>query len=389
MKPEEIKKKRKALGLSQQQLAEETGFGVASIKRWESGNSQPTEANARRLRQHLQPNPMKGFRERLSGLGIKRKFLNEIILPDWWSDSMGNEPNGLLLAAGYVADYLGVKRSELLKEDLKGFSFVSGTGSVRYKAPSNKQPVTQEREDSLRLATSISYQAAAYTGDAVIGETADLPDPDDLRKQLLNRGEHRWVSLDDLLHACWSHGIGVIHLNKRAFPTGTVKPDALAAWSGLKRVIVLIKEQHSASWLSYTLAHELGHFFHGHIPEGDFYLDQSLQAERIGKEEQEADDYAMRLLTGEPDLGIYIPYRPKSADLAERARHYSRRYRVAPGVVALNYGMSTGNWGIANGAVRIVDENRKALRLVQEYRDQQLDWDALSEERREWIRRIS
>lgn len=48
--PDEIVDRRRRLGLTQQELADLTGLGVASIRRWEAGVGTQTVANDRALR---------------------------------------------------------------------------------------------------------------------------------------------------------------------------------------------------------------------------------------------------------------------------------------------------------------------------------------------------
>ena len=47
-------------------------------------------------------NPMKRLRSRLSTAGVKRRFLDKVVLPSWWADSIAATPGGLREAAGYI-----------------------------------------------------------------------------------------------------------------------------------------------------------------------------------------------------------------------------------------------------------------------------------------------
>ena len=50
MSPEQIIRARKKLGMTQEQLAAASGFGIASIRRWETGATVPNASSDRLLR---------------------------------------------------------------------------------------------------------------------------------------------------------------------------------------------------------------------------------------------------------------------------------------------------------------------------------------------------
>jgi hypothetical protein len=47
-------------------------------------------------------NPMRPLLSRLFTAGVKRKFLDKVVLPSWWEDSISATPGGLREAAGYI-----------------------------------------------------------------------------------------------------------------------------------------------------------------------------------------------------------------------------------------------------------------------------------------------
>ena len=57
---------------------------------------------------------MKELRSRLSKAGVKRKFLNEVVLPGWWEDSIALSPGGFREATAYVCSFLGYSLKSLL-----------------------------------------------------------------------------------------------------------------------------------------------------------------------------------------------------------------------------------------------------------------------------------
>ena len=59
---------------------------------------------------------MKTLRVRLSAAGVKRKFLNEVVLPSWWEDSLAASRGGFREAASYICAHLGFSLKSLLDE---------------------------------------------------------------------------------------------------------------------------------------------------------------------------------------------------------------------------------------------------------------------------------
>jgi hypothetical protein len=192
------------------------------------------------------------------------------------------------------------------------------------------------------------------------------------------------VTLEDLLNYCWEIGIPVVHTSK--FPIGTRKPDGMAVCSQDGRpVIVLCKDSQRPAWLVFILAHELGHIALGHVPKGGAVVDGNLEAASGEEEERQANEFASVLLTGKPDLGLSFHGPLQAGMLARKAQEFARRYRISPGVAALNWGFNTGNWPVANGAVKILEGTQNALEIIRRSAASGLDWDSLSEDTTEWL----
>ena len=77
---------------------------------------------------------MKTLRGRLSQAGVPRAFLNKVVLPEWWKDSLAATPGGFREAASFVCARLGYSLASLL--DPSEPLVFSGRGAVRYKKAS-------------------------------------------------------------------------------------------------------------------------------------------------------------------------------------------------------------------------------------------------------------
>lgn len=326
-------------------------------------------------------NPMKVLRARLSAVGVKPQFLNKVVLPSWWEDSIAATPGGLREAAGYICAHLGYSLSSLLDEN-QDLAFVP-TEAVKYK---KAKGVTS---DDVSLATHFA-QGVARSVAAVMADTpsaATVPFPEEWRKTLLALSDKPWVCLRHILDAAWGLGIPVIHLKN--LPKSAKKPDALTTMVGERPVIVVLNARKSPSWIAFIVAHELGHIHHKHLKPGQTLVDEKIDKTSDAKEESEANDFAASLLTGHSDLGLNSTRSMGIPQLVAAAATFGKSYRIAPGVAALNYGFTTGKWSVANGAVSLLEKNDDAAVHLNEAIKEHLDLGAVSEDMREWITRAT
>ena len=312
----------------------------------------------------------------LSELGFKRGYLNDTVLPSWWVPEVVNTRNGFLETAMLIHRRTGLPLAPLFSGRAEA---ATAQPNVRFK---KSKGVT---EDAVRTAHLIARQVAeAVASNTLPPISANLPSAAELHSQLKERGHQPWVTLEDLLNYCWEIGIPVVHTSK--FPTGTRKPDGMAVCSQDGRpVIVLCKESQRPAWLVFILAHELGHIALGHVPKGGAVVDGNLEAASGEEEERQANEFASVLLTGKPGLGLSSHGPLKAGELARAAQDFARRYRISPGVAALNWGFNTENWPVANGAVKILEGTQNALEIIRRSAASGLDWDSLSEDTTEWL----
>lgn len=324
---------------------------------------------------------MKALRTRLSAAGVKPKFLNKVVLPSWWEDSIATTAGGLREAASYICAHLGYSLSSLLDERQE-LAFAH-TGAVKYK---KAKGVT---DDDVTLATHYALGVARAVAAAMTDVTAAVavPSPEEWRKNLLALSDKPWVCLRHILQAAWELGIPVIHLKN--LPEGAKKPDALTTMVGDRPVIVVLNARKSPSWIAFIVAHELGHIHHKHLKPGQTLVDEKIDAKADEKDEAQANDFAARLLTGRPDLGLSSTRSMGIPQLAAAAATFGKSYRIAPGVAALNYGFTTGEWPLAIGALSQLESGDDAAKDLHKAMKEHLDLDELSDDSREWITRAT
>ncbi len=322
-------------------------------------------------------NPMKQLRARLSKAGVKRKFLDGTVLPSWWDDSIAESPGGFREGASFVCARLGFSLASLLDEEREP-AFIRGDG-VKYK----KAKGVSESDVCLATHYALGVARAVAAAFAEQAPVQAIPLPEEWRAELLARSDRPWVCLRHILDASWSLGIPVIHL--RNLPSGAKRPDALTTMVGNRPVIVVLNQRKSPSWIAFIVAHELGHVHLQHLKPGQTLVDEKIDKTSDERDEAEANDFAVRLLTGFPDLGLSSTRSLGISQLAAAAKSFGNSYRIAPGVAALNYGFTTGEWSLANGAVSQLEKTDDAATYLKAALETHLDPDALSEDSMDWI----
>ena len=324
---------------------------------------------------------MKDLRSRLAEAGVNRKFLDRVVLPEWWEDSLAATQGGLREAAGYICAHLGFSLHSLLDHSQK-LAFAH-TGAVKYK----KTKGVTKSDVTLTTHFALGVARAAASAYADLPAAQPVPAPEELRNHLLNQSGCKWIQLEHILKAAWEMGIPVLHL--RNMPDGAKKPDALTTMVGDRPVIVVFSGRKSPSWVAFIVAHELGHIHHNHIKPGQTLVDEKIQPESEEKEELQANDFSSRLLTGQSDLGLHSNRNLRTQQLATAVTNFGEKYRIAPGIAALNYGFTTSSWATANGAVTLLEKNEDAAVCLAKAMSDHLTPDDVTKESWEWLARAT
>ena len=255
-------------------------------------------------------------------------------------------------------------------------------GVCKYK----KQAGTTE--DELLLARVIATRAAQLASAAMDRPSDPLPTSGDLRSKILEQAP--WVGLEQLLDYCWTIGLPVLHVNN--FPSDAKKkPMGFTLRVNGRPAVVLCVEKTQPAWQLFILAHELGHLHHGHVPENGSLLDETVHENVRDSEEDQADRYAIELLTGNAETCIPPGRWPKAERLAQLAREFGLRNHVDPGHVILNWAHNEGSsfWAIAIAALKLLNPDADAVSMIGERMAANLDWEKLPEDSSEFLMRIT
>jgi hypothetical protein len=104
-------------------------------------------------------------------------------------------------------------------------------------------------------------------------------------------------------------------------------------------------------------------------------------------EEQDADRFALELLTGRPDPTVDTATRSyTAASLATAVLETGPQVQIEPGTLALCFGFATGNWPVVNAAMhRIYSAPQPVWREVNRVALRELDFALIPEDAQHYV----
>lgn len=306
------------------------------------------------------------FRKRLKTVGLSDPAI-DAAWPDWWSDDADPSSSARLELRFSVARKLGLDARSVLDED--GIPRFIWKDEARFKHLAGESDSERAAISSFGRSIGALLTAGSSPGQfALNGTTAAA-----LRSAVLS--SQPYVRLVDLLSLSWSAGIPVAHL--RIFPAVRKRMAAMAVAVGERRAVLLAKDSMYPPHTAFYLGHELGHIALGHVLTNAAIVDMEadvLSTRSEDTEEYEADRFALELLTGRADLQLVPTGSYNAPGLAQIALRVSSELHIEPGTLALCFGYSTGNWAVANSAMRFIyDQARPVWNEVNRVTMTQLD----------------
>lgn len=297
---------------------------------------------------------MKDLYDRLKDVGFDAQFVRDRVLPEWWEDPCAEEPANRSMAEMAISRMLGFPLAQL--HDRQATLALPAISSPRLKR--------NRGIDARDLLPSILL--AERTAQATLPELAPPPpfcgrsSAVEIRRAILSN--HRCVDLKSLLDFAWKVGIVVLHLV--ALPKSR-KFSGMAMFCDTTPVVVLALGSDSPPWLTFHLAHELGHIFLGHVSEGSQPLaDSNIDQLDQDDDEKAADAFAFTLLTGVPSIHFKQVYGLTANKLATAAQAFANKRQIDAGTVALTYGRNANRMAVAQAALKILGLDQGARRLI-------------------------
>lgn len=315
--------------------------------------------------------------DRLATIGFPKKFVQQKILPDWWTDEVDETPGVLTEGALYISRRLNLDMQSLLDNKPR----------LKFKTPYQPKFKLTVETDTERLI--IPHLISARIAEMVAYACKKPYQPLDsvsvsaIRQDIL--ACQNSVNLQGFLNYCWGRGLPVIHFDE--FPPKVHKFDGMVGYFYDRPVILLSLKAKSPSRLLFIAAHELGHILKGHLNQEKLLIDEKISLESIDTEEVEANEVAGELLLGAADKDYSRPQDYTGQQLAHYAQEISSRDRVDAGVVARNYGWHKKQpyYRFVETAMKILEPDANAPQAINRYLEQNLDWEKLGDENQDYL----
>jgi hypothetical protein len=307
--------------------------------------------------------------------------------PEWWSDEALGSPSAEAELRFTLARNLGLSATALLHEEPR---FV-WRGQATFKRS------TLDSDQDEAVLTSFGHTVGRLVAAAASMPYLGVPAIAAARRAILNI--ERFVSLGSLMSLCWGIGLPIVY--QHVFPLAAKRMDAMTVSVQGRPVILLARKTDAPAFLSFTIAHELGHIASGHLTAGHSIIDIGNAEALFGAgedpfysssddEEGAANAFAFELLTGDPAFSVTTEaahFNP--GQVAQAVLDASSTFAVDPGLLALSLGHSTGDWASVYTAMRQLGlrDNELAERInVLALRE--LDLERLGAEGRSFLLRV-
>jgi len=326
------------------------------------------------------------LRKRLKKVGLSDLAINAA-WPAWWSDEADASTSAKAELRFSIARKLGLNPHSLLEDEQEPV-FI-WRDEARFKHLAHESESEKSAITSFGAALGRVLISAQSNWSSILGTSAQ-----DLRNTILH--SQPYVRLIDLISLCWSVGVPVVHL--RVFPWRQKRMAAMSVGVDVRSAILLAKDSEYPAHIAFYLAHELAHIALGHlvgqhvvVDFDDFYLFNPPDPPGMpDREEIAADAYALELLTGESQPRVLSTNQRFGArSLADAALRASTPLRIEPGTLALCFGASTGDWRIANGAIKYIYSSPSAVwQIVNQIALKQLSFAQIPEDFRLYLEAV-
>jgi hypothetical protein len=318
------------------------------------------------------------LRRALRAAGLSRHAI-DAAWPSWWNDEAASSASARAELRFALARNLGLSPKSLIGERVEFVWHRQG----RFKNLSGQTAGEQAALNAFGTAIGRSLLQAVPAGPSLGGMAVN-----DIRRAVL--ASNRVVDLNGLLATCWAVGMPVIHL--RVFPLQAKAMHAMVVESGDRHAILLGRDASYPAPVAFTLAHEIAHVVLGHLDGASALIDVEDPATSGSndREEQDADRFALALLTGSAEPRIETNRAVFGGrQLAAAVLDAGPPLGIDPGTLALCVGFQQDRWPAAMASLRhIYAASKPVWSEVNHIAEATLDWDALDYDGGDYLRTV-
>ncbi len=303
----------------------------------------------------------------------------DAVWPQWWSSDADSSLAARSELLFTVARRLGLAPSSLVQGD----PIFVWRDSTQYKNLSTADYREQEILSSFGGAVSRTMIGLVDSSVDLVGMS-----PTVIRDALLASAPV--VGAGELISFCWSVGVPVAQL--RVFPLAAKRMHAMSCAVRGRHAVLLGVEYGYPARYAYVIAHEIGHIALGHVePDGNLLdVDDPLTLDEGDNDEEDADRFALTVLTGSADLTVVADRDDfNGAQLATAALSRGAEVGVDPGVLVLAVGHHTRRWATAMAALKLLGGDAgQPWRNINGIASQQLQLEEATHADREYLRPV-
>jgi hypothetical protein len=323
---------------------------------------------------------------RLRSVGLTKGQVSAL-MPEWWDNTSANSTAGAWEFVLMISRRLGLDAVALAGGDVRRLGEVS--------EPRFKHTVRVSSNDLGPASLIAGALAKAIVAATLPRPAAGRRTAAQVRDAALASGAAR-VDFDALLDFAWQQGIPVIPLPH--LPNGVKKMDAAALRVGERPAIVIARRNESKAWLSFILAHELGHILLGHVPENGSIVEGSItdtaafEAEsQLDAQEREANNYAHAVLGGDATDAEVSQWNARASEmqLVDAALKAAPGLRTAPGQLILRYAFLTRRWAQAQMALRFMADDVDAQDALVKRLSHEIDTAQIGDDLQDFVEKVT
>ncbi len=334
--------------------------------------------------------PMAEIYGRLDRIGITHQFVQDYLLPDWWTEEVDREPGVFFEGATYISRRLNVDLQSLITGT--DFPKFLATAQPKFKAKANTEPqkLAISHAMAARIAELVAYACP------IPYQSIETQAISEIRQAILN--DRAILDLTGLLNFCWSQGIPVVHFSQ--YPPKTHRFDGMVSRVQGRPVIVISNKHKSPSRLLFIVAHELGHILKGHLGSEGMLVDEEIQLESEDSDENEANQVAAELLFKQ--YGVSHDLWPKylsGETLAQESKKIASSVQVSPGLITWNIAWTRAQraktrkeegiaWATAENAIKVLEPQGDGPHDINQHPLKHLDWQRLSDDNQQYLSKM-
>lgn len=318
----------------------------------------------------------RALRQKLRSVGYSNLAI-DAAWPEWWGPGAEASISARAELRLTVARRLGIMPSSLFGNAEPAFIW---RDAARFKNLGTTTGTEQAILSS--FAVSLATMLVARAPDASV--SVQEGNPQHLRELLRELGGY---GLRNLVALAWALGVPVVQTN--IFPLPRKRMHAVTASRSGRYAVVLGEATRFPAKAAFSVAHELGHVFLGHVGESPTLLDiEDPTVAESDSEESSANSFALELLTGAPApefTSAGADY--NAAELANSALEMSAHQSIDPGTIVLCFALQNNDWARGTAALKLLGEedvgsevNRVAHRMLR--------WEGFDTDETDYLERV-